>query len=182
MLIQSFVTLHPTSSSKVQSHVTHHLFNMLCSAGCGFNVTNSNPTVCINDLIQQHNIQHDGSLQPLSCAQLIARTVSSLETLISSFQQGGPDAVLPTYYKRWLHRWDLHMSSSNACIVMKSWSCLTLVFDIWSIVVIRVHRTVNLSCEDIDALMWLVFPKEEDGLWVSGEALHRWAVSCEDEV
>ncbi|TWW74212.1 Biotin--protein ligase [Takifugu flavidus] len=72
--------------------------------GCGFNVTNSNPTVCINDLIQQHNLEHDGSLQPLSCAQLIARTVSCLETLISSFQQGGADAVLPAYYKRWLHR------------------------------------------------------------------------------
>lgn len=106
MLIQSFVTLHPTWSSEVQSHVTYHLLNMLCSAGCGFNVTNSNPTVCINDLIQQHNIQRDSSLQPLSCAQLIARTATSLETLISSFQQGGPDAVLPTYYKRWLHRWD----------------------------------------------------------------------------
>ncbi|XP_044078365.1 biotin--protein ligase isoform X3 [Siniperca chuatsi] len=71
--------------------------------GCGFNVTNSNPTVCINDLIQQYNIQHNCSLQPLSCAQLIARTVSCLESLISSFQQEGPDAILPTYYKRWLH-------------------------------------------------------------------------------
>ncbi|GAA6226812.1 biotin--protein ligase [Lates japonicus] len=71
--------------------------------GCGINVTNSNPTVCINDLIQQYNIQHNCSLQPLSCAELIARTVSCLDALISSFQQGGPDAVLSTYYKRWLH-------------------------------------------------------------------------------
>ena len=77
----------------------------MCSTGCGINVTNSNPTVCINDLIQQYNRQHKCSLQPLSCSQLIARTVSCLEVLISSFQQGGPDAVLPTYYKRWLHRW-----------------------------------------------------------------------------
>lgn len=67
-------------------------------------MTNSNPTVCINDLIQQHNLEHDCSLPPLSCAQLIARTVSRLETLVSSFQQGGADAVLPAYYKRWLHR------------------------------------------------------------------------------
>ncbi|XP_069021114.1 biotin--protein ligase [Embiotoca jacksoni] len=71
--------------------------------GCGFNVTNSNPTICINDLIRQHNQQHSSSLQPLSCSQLIGRTVSCLEVLISSFQQGGPDAILPTYYKRWLH-------------------------------------------------------------------------------
>lgn len=74
------------------------------SAGCGFNVTNSNPTVCINDLIQQHNLEHGCSLRPLSCAQLIARTLSRLEALVGSFQRGGADAVLPTYYKRWLHR------------------------------------------------------------------------------
>ncbi|XP_047463271.1 biotin--protein ligase isoform X2 [Mugil cephalus] len=85
----------------VTSTVIGSTFHLLI--GCGFNVTNSNPTVCINDLIQQHNIQHNCSLQPLSCEQLIARTVNSLEALISSFQQGGPDAVLPTYYKRWLH-------------------------------------------------------------------------------
>ncbi|XP_059207036.1 biotin--protein ligase isoform X2 [Centropristis striata] len=85
----------------VTSTVLGSTFHLLI--GCGFNVTNSNPTVCINDLIQQYNIQHNCCLQPLSCAQLIARTVSCLEDLISSFQQGGPDAILPTYYKRWLH-------------------------------------------------------------------------------
>uniref|UniRef100_A0A671TS08 Holocarboxylase synthetase n=1 Tax=Sparus aurata TaxID=8175 RepID=A0A671TS08_SPAAU len=85
----------------VNSTVIGSTFHLLI--GCGFNVTNSNPTVCINDLIQQHNRQHNCSLQPLSCTQLIARTVNCLEDLISSFQQGGPDAVLPIYYKRWLH-------------------------------------------------------------------------------
>ncbi|XP_032431560.1 biotin--protein ligase [Xiphophorus hellerii] len=71
--------------------------------GCGFNVTNSNPTVCINDLIQQYNTQNGCSLEPLSCSQFIALTLNCLQTLITSFQQRGPDAVLPTYYKRWLH-------------------------------------------------------------------------------
>ncbi|XP_028278063.1 biotin--protein ligase isoform X2 [Parambassis ranga] len=71
--------------------------------GCGFNVTNSNPTVCINDMIQQYNRKHSCSLQPLSCSQLVARTVTCLESLISSFQDGGPEAILPIYYKRWLH-------------------------------------------------------------------------------
>ncbi|KAM9347969.1 biotin--protein ligase isoform 2-T2 [Symphorus nematophorus] len=85
----------------VTSTVIGSTFHLLL--GCGFNVTNSSPTVCINDLIQQYNIQHNSSLQPLSCAQLIARTVTCLETLIDSFQQGGPDTILPTYYKRWLH-------------------------------------------------------------------------------
>nr|XP_019962192.1 PREDICTED: biotin--protein ligase [Paralichthys olivaceus] len=85
----------------VTSTVIGSTFHLLI--GCGFNVTNSNPTVCINDLIQQYNTQYNCSLEPLSCAQLIARTVSCLEVLISSFQHGGPDAILPIYYKRWLH-------------------------------------------------------------------------------
>ncbi|KAJ4929587.1 hypothetical protein JOQ06_018610 [Pogonophryne albipinna] len=85
----------------VTSTVIGSTFHLLI--GCGFNVTNSNPTVCINDLIQQHNTQQGCSLPPLCCAQIIARSVSFLEALICNFQQGGPDAVLPTYYKRWLH-------------------------------------------------------------------------------
>lgn len=88
-----------------------YLLYMMFSAGCGFNVTNSNPTMCVNDLIQQYNMQNNCCLQPLCCAQLIARTVTCLEALINSFQQGGPDAVLPTYYKRWLHRSALQISS-----------------------------------------------------------------------
>lgn len=67
-------------------------------------MTNSNPTMCINDLIQQYNIQNNCRLEPLSCALLVARTVNCLDTLVNCFQHGGPDAVLPTYYKRWLHR------------------------------------------------------------------------------
>ncbi|XP_034405713.1 biotin--protein ligase isoform X1 [Cyclopterus lumpus] len=85
----------------VTSTVTGSTFHLLI--GCGFNVTNSNPTVSINDLIQQHNAGHNCSLQPLRCDQLIARTAGCLEALIGSFQRGGADAVLPTYYKRWLH-------------------------------------------------------------------------------
>ncbi|XP_029029227.1 biotin--protein ligase isoform X2 [Betta splendens] len=85
----------------VTSTVIGSTFHLLI--GCGVNVTNSNPTICINDLIQHYNIQHNCSLQQLSCAQLIARTVSWLEDFISRFQQEGPDAILPTYYKRWLH-------------------------------------------------------------------------------
>nr|XP_057942159.1 biotin--protein ligase [Doryrhamphus excisus] len=85
----------------VTSTVMGATFHLLI--GCGFNVSNSDPTACINDFIQQYNIQHNCNLQPLSCAQLIARTVNCLEALMDRFQQGGPDAVLPMYYKRWLH-------------------------------------------------------------------------------
>nr|XP_061817824.1 biotin--protein ligase-like isoform X1 [Nerophis lumbriciformis] len=85
----------------VTSTVMGTTFHLLI--GCGFNVSNSEPTVCINDLIHQYNIQHNCNLRPLSSAQLIARTVSCLEALIDCFQQEGPEAVLPMYYKTWLH-------------------------------------------------------------------------------
>ncbi|KAJ3589269.1 hypothetical protein NHX12_010114 [Muraenolepis orangiensis] len=71
--------------------------------GCGFNVNNSNPTICINDLVTKHNQEHGTSLAPLDNALLIARSVSTLESLISAVQEKGPDAALPIYYKRWMH-------------------------------------------------------------------------------
>ncbi|XP_030648930.1 LOW QUALITY PROTEIN: biotin--protein ligase [Chanos chanos] len=71
--------------------------------GCGFNVSNSNPTICINDLVMQQNREQGSSLELLSLAQLIARAVTLLEQYISDFQQKGPQAVLPIYYKRWVH-------------------------------------------------------------------------------
>lgn len=75
----------------------------LC-AGCGFNVTNSNPTVCINDLIAEHNRRHEAGLKPLQADRLIARAVTVLESLIDRFQDHGPNGVLPLYYKYWVHR------------------------------------------------------------------------------
>ncbi|TSK16182.1 Biotin--protein ligase [Bagarius yarrelli] len=85
----------------VTSTVMGSTFHLLI--GCGFNVSNSNPTICINDLVLQHNRERGSKLSPLSPAQLIGRSVTLLEQLISDFQLHGPEAVLPIYYKRWVH-------------------------------------------------------------------------------
>ncbi|XP_003463986.5 biotin--protein ligase isoform X1 [Cavia porcellus] len=71
--------------------------------GFGFNVTNSNPTICINDLIEEYNRQHGTELKPLRADYVIARAVTLLERLIDTFQDKGPDGVLPLYYKYWVH-------------------------------------------------------------------------------
>ncbi|ELW67877.1 Biotin--protein ligase [Tupaia chinensis] len=71
--------------------------------GCGFNVTNSNPTICINDLVTEYNKQHKAQLKPLRADYLIARTVTVLEKLIDTFQDKGPNGILPLYYKYWVH-------------------------------------------------------------------------------
>lgn len=85
----------------VTSSVMGSTFHLLI--GCGFNVSNSNPTICINDMVVQHNRERGTKLSPLSPAQLIGRSVTLLEQLISEFQLQGPEAVLPIYYKRWVH-------------------------------------------------------------------------------
>ncbi|XP_077198786.1 biotin--protein ligase isoform X2 [Paroedura picta] len=71
--------------------------------GCGFNVNNGNPTICINDLIMEHNKTENTKLKPLSVDCLIARSVTVLERLINTFQEKGPNGVLPLYYKYWVH-------------------------------------------------------------------------------
>lgn len=67
-------------------------------------MANSNPTICINDLVAEHNKQQGTALAPLRADCLLARTVSTLERLIAAFQDQGPDGVLPLYYKYWVHR------------------------------------------------------------------------------
>ncbi|KAM6144440.1 biotin--protein ligase [Phoenicopterus ruber ruber] len=71
--------------------------------GFGFNVNNSNPTICINDLITKFNKEERTKLKPLTVDCLIARTVTVLERLIDIFQEKGPNGVLPRYYKYWIH-------------------------------------------------------------------------------
>ncbi|XP_043929068.1 biotin--protein ligase isoform X2 [Protopterus annectens] len=85
----------------VTSTLMDKTFHVL--AGCGFNVANSNPTICINDVIMQYNKYNRTHLKPLSTDQLIARTVTVLEELMNTFQDKGANGVLPVYYKRWVH-------------------------------------------------------------------------------
>ena len=54
-------------------------------------MTNSNPTICINDLITEYNKEHGAELQPLRADCLVARTVTVLEKLIDVFQDQGPN-------------------------------------------------------------------------------------------
>ncbi|XP_053420682.1 biotin--protein ligase isoform X3 [Nycticebus coucang] len=83
---------------------TFYILIVVCfRPGCGFNVTNSNPTICINDLVAEYNKQHRAELKPLRADYLIARTVTVLEKLVDAFQDQGPNAVLPLYYKYWVH-------------------------------------------------------------------------------
>jgi len=64
--------------------------------GTGINVANRAPTVCLNDFLAP------GS-KPLTPECVVAITLTRLEQLIEEFQAKGANAVLPLYYKYWLH-------------------------------------------------------------------------------
>ncbi|NWY01571.1 BPL1 ligase, partial [Nothoprocta ornata] len=85
----------------VNSTLMETTFHILI--GFGFNVDNSNPTICINDLIRKYNKEEGTQLKPLTADCLIARTVTVLERLIDVFQEKGPNGVLHHYYKYWIH-------------------------------------------------------------------------------
>ncbi|XP_075449893.1 biotin--protein ligase isoform X2 [Ascaphus truei] len=85
----------------VNSTLMGNTFHILI--GCGFNVNNSHPTICINDLIMEQNKKYKTNIEPLRVDYLIARAVTTLEKLINAFQKDGPNGVLPVYYKYWVH-------------------------------------------------------------------------------
>ena len=70
----------------------------------GVNLTNSKPTISINEIISQYNKEHNTNLEPLVLEEILARTVNNIETLIDDFQYNGSDSFLTNYYKHWLHR------------------------------------------------------------------------------
>ena len=70
----------------------------------GVNLTNSKPTISINEIISQYNKEHNTNLEPLVLEEILARTVNNIETLVDDFQDNGSDSFLTNYYKHWLHR------------------------------------------------------------------------------
>lgn len=79
-------------------------FLMKCIiTGCGFNVSNTNPTICINDIIKLYNKEHSTSLPMLTKEKLLARTVNLIEEFIKDFQLNGRTGFCKKYYQRWLH-------------------------------------------------------------------------------
>lgn len=81
----------------------HYVKSCLPILGCGFNVSNANPTICINDVISSYNKEHNTSLPLMSKEKLMARTISIMENLISEFEKNGRTEFCKKYYQRWMH-------------------------------------------------------------------------------
>ncbi|XP_046402996.1 biotin--protein ligase isoform X2 [Ischnura elegans] len=84
--------------------------SLVCNVGCGLNISNSVPTVCVNDLIKNQNkskgivANKDGKgVAPLTVEKVLARTFNQLEKLIDAVQSDKVDKVMKLYYDYWLH-------------------------------------------------------------------------------
>ena len=68
-------------------------------------MTNKDPTVCINDVLQQpSDLESRSQLELFTVEEVIARSVSVLEELIDRFETEDRQTVLDQYYQYWLHR------------------------------------------------------------------------------
>lgn len=70
----------------------------------GINITNSEPTISINEIIAGYNKDHKMNLELLTIEGTLARTINKVEELIDDFQENGSESFLKKYYNRWLHR------------------------------------------------------------------------------
>ncbi|GAB0088857.1 hypothetical protein DMENIID0001_033210 [Sergentomyia squamirostris] len=79
--------------------------NAVCNIGCGFNLDNSNPTLCLNDLIRELNTQTGSKISQLRFERLLALMFNEIERVFRRVQDDatGLDYFYDLYYKLWLH-------------------------------------------------------------------------------
>uniref|UniRef100_A0A914R1X1 BPL/LPL catalytic domain-containing protein n=1 Tax=Panagrolaimus davidi TaxID=227884 RepID=A0A914R1X1_9BILA len=79
--------------------VTSSIFGEIlqCTIGAGLNVSNSKPTICINDLLPSD------CEKKLSIEEVLAETMNKFEFYINMFENNGKSAFLRYYYNFWLH-------------------------------------------------------------------------------
>ncbi|KAL1501975.1 hypothetical protein ABEB36_007193 [Hypothenemus hampei] len=74
------------------------------SIGCGINLSNSNPTTCLNDVIADVNSKNNIDIPLLTHEKLFAQIFNETEKLINRFQMGDVDYFYDYYYEYWLHQ------------------------------------------------------------------------------
>ncbi|XP_055680744.1 biotin--protein ligase isoform X2 [Lutzomyia longipalpis] len=77
----------------------------ICNVGCAINLDNSTPTICLNDLIREHNKLTNANLPLLHYEHLLARIFNEIEHIFRRVQDGahGLEYLNELYYKFWLH-------------------------------------------------------------------------------
>ncbi|PAV60334.1 hypothetical protein WR25_15442 [Diploscapter pachys] len=71
--------------------------SLLVTIGAGINVSNSKPTVCLNDMLPEN------SENPLKREEVIAETLNRFQYWLTIYEMKGDKDVLKKYYEFWLH-------------------------------------------------------------------------------
>ncbi|KRG01256.1 biotin--protein ligase isoform X2 [Drosophila mojavensis] len=83
------------------------------NVGCGINLNNSKPTLCINDLINEYNVRVPNAKLPLlKYEQFIAMIFNEMERILAEVQNGKFENFYSLYYDLWLHS----EQSINICL------------------------------------------------------------------
>lgn len=85
----------------VNSSVTNGEFKAVI--GIGVNVSNGRPTVCLDRIIEDFNLENGTCLKPLSIERLIGLIMTNVERLLQMFQGDGYEEFCKIYYNYWLH-------------------------------------------------------------------------------
>ncbi|XP_049536009.1 biotin--protein ligase isoform X1 [Anopheles darlingi] len=72
--------------------------------GVGINLSNSKPTLCLNDVIAHYNAKHSTALPLLSYEKTFALIFNKLEELYERVQRQGVEELQQEYYRHWLHQ------------------------------------------------------------------------------
>lgn len=75
----------------------------ICNIGVGFNLSNSIPTTCVNDMIKTYNLKNNTELPYLEYESFFANVFNEIEELIDIVQSDDFDHLYDLYYKLWLH-------------------------------------------------------------------------------
>ncbi|CAD5110874.1 DgyrCDS239 [Dimorphilus gyrociliatus] len=71
--------------------------------GIGVNVSNSKPTLSINDIINRYNKKAAKSLEKFTVPKMGALIISKFEELVDLYENEQEDNVSALYYEKWIH-------------------------------------------------------------------------------
>lgn len=76
--------------------------DVIVNIGTGVNISNSVPTVSVNDIIKEYNVKNGTNSPEISIEAFLGQYCSELEFLLDSLEKDANN-FLEVYYKYWLH-------------------------------------------------------------------------------
>ncbi|XP_076390314.1 holocarboxylase synthetase-like protein isoform X2 [Megachile rotundata] len=142
----------------VSAHATSNL--TVCNVGVGVNLSNQNPTCCINDIVNIFNEKYHKKLQTISYELYYAIVFNAIEKWFNIVQNGDIDLFLDAYYTYWMH------TDANVTVVSASGASQNVkILGIDEFGYLRVRDengsifTVHPDGNSFDCLKGLIVPK-----------------------